>query len=138
MSSCRPRSGEEGEQVGEDQCSPTGLAAGALVLIVLFMAGEVVFGLVAGSLALLADAGHMLTDAAALALAIVASRSRRGPRTARWTFGLRALEILAAQTTGSTLLLVGVWIVYGAVRRLISRPTSAAGSCSPSRSSASP
>jgi cobalt-zinc-cadmium efflux system protein len=94
----------------------------ALVLIAGFMAVEVAAGIAAGSLALLADAGHMLTDAAALATALVALRlaSRRpgGP----WTFGLRRAEILAAQANGITLLLAALWIVYSAARRLVDPP----------------
>jgi cobalt-zinc-cadmium efflux system protein len=92
---------------------------GALVLIVLFMAGEVVFGLVANSLALLADAGHMLTDAAALGLAIFAASMAARPAQGRWTFGYKRVEVLAAQINGLTLLVIGIWIVYGAIRRLI-------------------
>jgi len=92
---------------------------GALVLIVLFMVGEVVFGLVANSLALLADAGHMLTDAAALGLAIFAASMAARPAHGRWTFGYKRVEVLAAQINGLTLLIIGVWIVYGAIRRLI-------------------
>ena len=74
------------------------------------------------SLALLADAGHMLTDAAALAAALVAPRSRPGRRGGAWTFGFGRAEILAAQATGSRCSLVALWIVYSAVRRLISPP----------------
>jgi cobalt-zinc-cadmium efflux system protein len=92
----------------------------ALVLIVGLMAGEIVFGLAAGSLALLADAGHMLTDAAALALALGAAAYAGRPARGRWTFGFRRLEILAAHVNGITLLVVGVLIVYSAVRRLVS------------------
>jgi len=95
---------------------------GALVLIVLFMAGEVVFALIASSLALLADAGHMLTDAAALGLAIVAASMAARPARGRWTFGFKRVEVLAAQINGLTLLVIGIWIVYGAVRRLIDPP----------------
>src|SRR5829696_6535080 len=95
---------------------------GALVLIVLFMAGEVVFGLVANSLALLADAGHMLTDAAALGLAIFAASMATRPARGRWTFGYKRVEVLAAQINGLTLLIIGVWILYGAIRRLIDPP----------------
>jgi cobalt-zinc-cadmium efflux system protein len=91
----------------------------ALGLIVAFMGAEVAAGLVAGSLALLADAGHMLTDAAALAAALVASRLASRPAQGQWTFGLGRSEILAAQANGITLLLLGIWIVYSAVRRLI-------------------
>jgi cobalt-zinc-cadmium efflux system protein len=94
----------------------------ALGLILALMAGEVVFGVVAGSLALLADAGHMLTDAAALGLAFVAASFARRPAQGRWTFGYRRLEIVAAQVNGITLLVIGVVIVYTAVRRLIDPP----------------
>jgi cobalt-zinc-cadmium efflux system protein len=95
---------------------------GALILIVLFMAGEVVFGVIASSLALLADAGHMLTDAAALGLAIFAASMAARPARGRWTFGYKRVEVLAAQINGLTLLVIGVWIVYGAIRRLIDPP----------------
>jgi cobalt-zinc-cadmium efflux system protein len=91
----------------------------ALCLIAGFMAVEVAAGLVAGSLALLADAGHMLTDAAALAAALVASRLASRPAQGQWTFGLGRSEILAAQANGIALLLLGIWIVYSAVRRLV-------------------
>jgi cobalt-zinc-cadmium efflux system protein len=96
--------------------------ATALTLIVAFMAFEVTMGIVAGSLALLADAGHMLTDALALAAALVAARLALRPAGGQWTFGLGRAEILAAQANGLTLLLVGIWVVYGAVRRLVSPP----------------
>ena len=91
----------------------------ALGLILGLMAGELVFGVVAGSLALLADAGHMLTDAAALTLALGAVSLAGRPARGRWTFGFRRLEILAAHVNGITLLVVGVVIVYTAVRRLV-------------------
>jgi cobalt-zinc-cadmium efflux system protein len=94
----------------------------ALALIGGLLVGEVAAGIVAGSLALLADAGHMLTDAAALAGALVVSRLASRPARSPWTFGLGRAEILAAQVNGIALLLVGLWIVYGAVRRLIDPP----------------
>jgi len=94
----------------------------ALALIVAFMAGEIVAAFAAGSVALFADAGHMLTDAAALAVALVASRLAVRPARGPWTFGLGRAEILAAQANGVALLLVAVWIVYTAVRRLVSPP----------------
>ena len=94
----------------------------ALALILAFMVGEVAAGIAAGSLALLADAGHMLTDAAALAAALVASRLASRPARGPWTFGFGRAEILAAQANGITLLLLGAWIVYSAVRRLIDPP----------------
>ena len=94
----------------------------ALTLILGLMAGEIVFGILAGSLALLADAGHMLTDAAALALALGAATFAGRPARGRWTFGFRRLEILAAHVNGITLLVVGVVIVYTAIRRLVDPP----------------
>jgi cobalt-zinc-cadmium efflux system protein len=83
------------------------------------MAGEIVAGFVAHSLALLADAGHMLTDAAALGFAVVASIMAARPATGRWTFGYSRLEILAAQANGITLGLLALWIVWSAVHRLV-------------------
>jgi cobalt-zinc-cadmium efflux system protein len=94
----------------------------ALSLILAFMAAEVAAGILAGSLALLADAGHMLTDAAALAGALIASRLASRPARGAWTFGFGRAEILAAQGNGITLLVLGAWIVYSAVRRLIDPP----------------
>jgi len=91
----------------------------ALFLVVLLMAGEIAAGLVAHSLALLADAGHMLTDAAALGFALVASAMAARPAVGRWTFGYSRLEILAAQANGLTLGLIAIWIVWSAVHRLI-------------------
>jgi len=94
----------------------------ALWLIVAFMAGEVVAGIVGSSLALLADAGHMLTDAAALGAALAAARLASRPASGAWTFGLGRAEILAAQANGATLLVVSCLIVYSAARRLIAPP----------------
>jgi cobalt-zinc-cadmium efflux system protein len=98
------------------------LLALSLALLVGFMAVEVVFGILASSLALLADAGHMLTDAAALGLALLAASLAARPPGGRWTFGFGRVEILAAQANGITLLLFAIWIVVEAVRRLLSPP----------------
>src|SRR5262249_7294720 len=86
------------------------------------MAVEIATGIVAGSLALLADAGHMLSDAAALGFALVAATLAVRPARGSWTYGFRRLEILAAQVNGLALALVGVWVVYAAVARLVSPP----------------
>jgi cobalt-zinc-cadmium efflux system protein len=83
------------------------------------MAGEIIAGLLANSLALLADAGHLLTDAAALAFALVAATMAARPAAGRWTFGYSRLEILAAQANGITLALIALWIVWSAIHRLI-------------------
>ena len=93
--------------------------AAAAALIVAFMAGEVVAGLVAHSLALLSDAAHMLTDAAAIGLALVTARVAGRPARGGYTYGLRRLEILSAQANGITLVLLAAWLAYEAVRRLI-------------------
>jgi len=92
----------------------------ALALILAFMGGEIAAGIVAHSLALLADAGHMLTDAAALTAALVAATLAARPARGAWTFGFGRAEILAAQGNGIALLLVAVWIAYAASRRLAS------------------
>jgi cobalt-zinc-cadmium efflux system protein len=83
------------------------------------MAGEIVAGMLGHSLALLADAGHMLTDAAALGFALVASAMAARPAVGRWTFGYSRLEILAAQANGITLGLLALWVVWSAVHRLV-------------------
>ncbi|HWN66984.1 MAG TPA: cation diffusion facilitator family transporter [Haliangium sp.] len=82
-----------------------------------FMVVEVVAGLISGSLALLSDAGHMLTDAGALALALVAQNLAARARTERRTFGYRRAEILAALINGTVLGASAVWIIIEAVRR---------------------
>lgn len=94
----------------------------ALALILGFMAAEVVAGIVANSLALLSDAAHMLTDAAAIALSLVALRLSRRPAEGRMTFGLKRVEILSAQANGITLLVLAALIGYEAVHRLIDPP----------------
>jgi len=94
----------------------------ALVLILALLGGELAAGLVAGSLALLADAGHMLTDAGALGFALFAAALAGRPPSGRWTFGFRRVEVLAAQVNGVTLGLAALWIVYSAARRLASPP----------------
>jgi cobalt-zinc-cadmium efflux system protein len=94
----------------------------ALALIVLFMAGEVVVGVVAQSLALLSDAAHMLTDAGSIVLAIIAIRLAARPPRGGYTYGLKRVEILSAQANGLTLLLLAAWLAYEAIRRLIYPP----------------
>jgi cobalt-zinc-cadmium efflux system protein len=86
------------------------------------MVVEVVVGVLSSSLALLSDAAHMLTDAAALALALVANRLARRPAQGAMTFGLGRAEILSAQANGATLLVLGLLIVYEGVRRLVNPP----------------
>jgi len=99
----------------------------ALGLLLALMAGEVVAGVLAHSLALLSDAAHMLTDAGALALALVAARLALRPAAGAMTYGLRRSEILSAQFNGATLLVLGLLIVYEGISRLISPPPVAGG-----------
>lgn len=94
----------------------------ALGLIVVFMIGEFVVGLLAGSLALISDSAHMLTDAASLILALVAIALSARPAQGSYTYGLKRAEILSAQANGLTLLLLAVWFVYEGIRRLIDPP----------------
>lgn len=94
----------------------------ALGLIVGYMCVEIATGVVAHSLALLSDAGHMLTDAAAIALSVVAVRLARRPAKGPMTYGLKRVEILSAQANGVTLLVLAGFIVYEAIRRLVAPP----------------
>jgi cobalt-zinc-cadmium efflux system protein len=94
-----------------------------LALILAFMAAEVVAGVLASSLALLSDAAHMLTDASALALSLLAARLAARPAHGAMTYGLGRAEILSAQTNGVTLLILALLISYEAIRRLVSPPT---------------
>ena len=104
---------------GTRTASPTRRLAIALALIVGFMCVEVVVGILADSLALLSDAAHMLTDAGALALALVAIRLGRRPAAGAMTYGLGRSEIVAAAINGTTLLVLGLLFVFESVRRLI-------------------
>ena len=94
----------------------------ALALIVGFMGVEVVVGILASSLALLSDAAHMLTDAGAIALSLVAARLAARPAGGPMTYGLGRAEILSAQVNGATLLVLGLLIVYEGVHRLFDPP----------------
>ncbi|MGH2973285.1 MAG: cation diffusion facilitator family transporter [Solirubrobacterales bacterium] len=94
----------------------------ALGLIVGFMAVEVTVGIVVSSLALLSDAAHMLTDAVAIGLALVALRLARRPAGGSFTFGLKRAEILSAQFNGATLAVLGALIVAEGIGRLIDPP----------------
>lgn len=94
----------------------------ALALAVSFMVAEVVGGLLANSLALLADAVHMLADAAALGLALFAALIARRPPSPRRTYGYYRAEILAALANGAALAAIATFIVVEAVRRLANPP----------------
>jgi cobalt-zinc-cadmium efflux system protein len=87
-----------------------------------FMFAEVVGGIAAGSLALLADAGHMLTDFASLALAWFAFRLARRPADWKRTYGFDRFQVLIAFTNGLALFVIAGWIVYEAAERLTGTP----------------
>jgi len=89
-----------------------------LGLTAAFMVVEAIGGVVSGSLALLADAGHMLTDVAALALAVLSQHMAQRPADDRRTYGYLRLEILAALVNGAVLFALSIWIVLEAVHRL--------------------
>jgi cobalt-zinc-cadmium efflux system protein len=95
----------------------------ALAIIATFTALEVAAGIVASSLAVLADAAHMLTDAAALTMSLVAARLATRPARGSMTYGLGRSEILSAQANGVTLLVLALLIVYDAIVRLVSPPS---------------
>ena len=98
--------------------------ATALGLIVGLMVVEVVAGILADSLALLSDAAHMLTDAAALGLSLVVIRLVARPaRGGNLTFGFKRAEILSAQANGFTLLVLAALILYGGIKRIVSPPS---------------
>ena len=94
----------------------------ALALTLTYMTAEVVGGLWTGSLALLADAAHMLTDAGGLALALFAIRFAERPATPQKTYGYLRAEILSALANAVVLLLLTVYILYEAYRRFVDPP----------------
>jgi cobalt-zinc-cadmium efflux system protein len=98
-----------------------------LAISVTILAVEVVGAVVSGSLALLADAGHLLTDVAGLGLALFASVLSGRPATDARTWGYRRAEVLAAAAQAAVLLAVGVFVLYEGVRRLVDPPDVASG-----------
>src|SRR6516162_5946921 len=94
----------------------------ALILLGSFTLIEAMGGYLANSIALLAEAAHMLADSASLLLAVIAVRAARRPADARRTYGHRRYQPLAAFVNGQLLLLLTVWVVYEAVRRLLQAP----------------
>lgn len=93
-----------------------------LGLTATYMIAEVVGGLMSGSLALLADAGHMLSDVAALGLSLFAMTVARRPPDERRTYGYSRTEILAALVNGAALLTIAAFVVYEAAMRVLSPP----------------
>ena len=104
-----------------------GRLAVVLGITVVVLLVEVVGAVVSGSLALLADAGHMLTDVAGLSLAVVASVLSRRPATDARTWGYRRAEVLAAAAQAAVLLAVGLFVLVEGVRRLLDPPDVASG-----------
>ncbi len=90
----------------------------ALVLNLGFLGVEVAGGVLFSSLALLADAAHMVSDVVGLAIALIAQRLTARPATSRYSFGFRRAEALGAQFNGVALLAVSLWLIVEAVRRL--------------------
>ncbi len=105
----------------------SGRLKAALGLCLTYMGVEVVGGLWANSLALLADAGHMLADAASLGLALFAAKLSQRPPNKKLTYGYHRAEILAATLNAATLLAVGLSILVEAFRRLAHPPQVASG-----------
>ncbi|RHA37768.1 cation diffusion facilitator family transporter [Cellulomonas rhizosphaerae] len=96
-----------------------GRLAAVLALTLTVMVVEVVGGIASGSFALVADAGHMLTDAAGVALALGATALAARPATAERTFGWQRAEMLAALVNGLLILVVGVLVLAGGIRRIV-------------------
>ncbi len=98
------------------------LSWAAFAIIVVFMVVEIIGGVYARSLALIADAGHMASDALALALAAIAFRLARRPRDEQRSYGYARAEVLAAFVNGLGLIVLVVWIVVEAIERIITPP----------------
>jgi len=98
----------------------------ALALLAAFLIGEVIAGFLAHSTALLTDAAHLLTDVAALAMALFAIRISARPAQGFFTYGYARVDALAGQANGITLLLLAAWFVVEAVRHLV-HPTDSSG-----------
>src|ERR1700735_1064496 len=98
--------GHAGHSHGVSADADTRKLAVALGLILGLMALEIAAGVIAHSLALLSDAGHMLTDGAAIGLSLLAARLAARPAKGAWTYGFKRVEILSAQANGVTLLIL--------------------------------
>lgn len=115
----RPKGGRVTDTTHQhDHTTPVRRLRAALAVTAVFLIVEVVGGLLANSLALLADAGHMLTDVAALGLSLFVAWFSRQPASPQKTYGYLRWEVLAAFLNGATLLLISVWIVWEAITRL--------------------
>ncbi len=119
--------GHAGHLHRADTDADAGKLAIALGLILGLLVLEFTAGVIAHSLALLSDAGHMLTDAAAIGLSLVAARLALRPARGALTYGFKRVEILSAQANGVTLLILAALITYEAIRRLFDPPHVQAG-----------
>jgi len=123
-----PRTGHgHGHGHGSDLADHRGRLGVVLAITLTVLVAEVVGAVISGSLALLADAGHMLTDVAGLVMAFIASALVRLPVTDERTWGFRRAEVLAAAAQAAVLLAVGVYILVEAVQRLFDPQEVAAG-----------
>ncbi len=122
MAHGQPPGAHAGHSHGVSADADRGKLTVALALIVGFMVFEVVVGALVHSLALLSDAAHMLTDAAAIGLSLVAIRLAAKPAKGAMTYGFKRAEILSAQFNGATLLVLGLLIVFEGIRRLVDPP----------------
>jgi cobalt-zinc-cadmium efflux system protein len=95
----------------------------ALLLLAAFMLAEIIVAVLSGSLALLSDAGHMLSDVGAIAAALWAIRLAARPASGAWTFGWKRAEVLSAAGNGITLLVVSGIVTVEAVSRLVHAPS---------------
>ena len=113
-----------GHEIGR---TARGSLKAALIITAIFLVAEFVGALYTNSLALLADAGHMLTDVAALGLSFFAIRMSSRRATPRKTYGFYRVEILAALLNGLSLILIAIYIFYEAYQRLLDPPQVKAG-----------
>ena len=119
--------GADHDHAAGDLVDHRGRLAAVLGLTLTVLVVEVVGAVVSGSLALLADAAHMLTDVAGLTLGLVAAILMRRPATDARTWGYRRAEVLGAAAQAAVLLAVGIFVLVEAVRRLISPPEVTSG-----------
>ncbi|MDO7867576.1 cation diffusion facilitator family transporter [Nocardioides jiangxiensis] len=116
-----------GHQHGVSADADRRLLWASMALLATFMVGEVAVALASGSLALLSDAAHMLSDVGAIAAALWAMRLAARPASVVWTYGFKRAEILTAAINGITLLVVAGMLAVEAVRRLVDPPEVAGG-----------
>ena len=115
--------GGDGHQHGIDVDADRRYLWVAMLLLVGFMVAEVIVAITSGSLVLLSDAGHMLSDVAAIGVALCAMHLAARPATGHWTFGWKRAEILSAAGNGITLLVISGLVGFEAIRRLVHPPS---------------